>query len=197
MLRLRDIMTRDVLVLSPEASLREAVVTLAERRVTGAPVVVGTRVVGVLSTGDIIDFQADQPAVPIDRGAEPEPATDEYVPPEWEGENEPGGTFFTALWWDAASELQERFASPESPDDDQMAGHTVAEAVSRRVRALPPDAPVDAAAALMTRTGTHRVLVMEGRELLGIVTTMDVTRAVAEHRLESRRFVFGHARHHA
>jgi CBS domain-containing protein len=194
MLRIRDIMSRDVLVLSPETSVREAIVTLAERRVTGAPVVVGTRVVGVLSTSDIMEFQADEPALPSGRGAEPGPATDEYVPAEWEGENEPGGTFFTELWWDAGAELQERFAAAETAEWDPMAGHTVAEAMSRRVRALRPDATVDAAAALMARTGAHRVLVMDGHDLLGIVTTMDVTRAVAEHRLESRRYVFGHPR---
>lgn len=189
MLRLRDIMTRDVLTLAPETSLRDAVVTLTEQRVTGAPIVVGTRVVGVLSASDIMEFQADEPAAPTGRDREPDDEDDR--PAEWESENETGGTFFTELWWDTGAELAERFASPESRGWDQLAEHTVAEAMNRRVRSMRPDATVDAAAALMTSTGIHRVLVMEGGDLRGIVTTMDVTRAVAAHRLESRRFVFG------
>jgi CBS domain-containing protein len=191
MLRLRDIMTRDVLALAPETSLRDAVVMLAEQRVTGAPVVVGTRVVGVLSANDIMDFQADDPAVPTGRARRPDP-DDEEPTPAWE--DEPGSAFYTELWWDTGSELAERFALPESREWDRLAEHTVAEAMNRRVRSMRPDATVDAAAALMARTGLHRVLVMEGDELHGIVTTMDITRAVAEHRLESRRYVFSRSR---
>ena len=71
-----------------------------------------------------------------------------------------------------------------------LAEHTVAEAMSRGVRSLRPEASVQAAAALMINAGIHRVLVMEGDRLCGIASTMDVTRAVAEHRLEPRRFVF-------
>jgi CBS domain-containing protein len=189
MLRLRDIMTRDVLALAPETSLRDAVVALAEQRVSGAPVVVGTRVVGVLSVNDILDFQADDPAVPTGRAREADPE-DEQPARTWEDEDEPGSAFYTELWWDTGAELAERFAHPESREWDRLAEHTVAEAMNRRVRSMRPDATVDAAAALMARTGLHRVLVMEGDELCGIVTTMDVTRAVAERRLESRRYVF-------
>lgn len=193
MLRLRDIMTREVLTLTPETSLRDAVVMLAEQRVTGAPVVVGTRVVGVLSAGDIMDFQADEPATPAGREQGLDEEDDSGVP-EWEGENAPGGTFFTELWWDTGAEVTERIAAPESREWDQLAEHTVAEAMNRRVRSMRPDADVTAAAELMARAGVHRVLVMEGGELHGIVTTMDVTRAVADHRLETRRFVFGRPR---
>jgi CBS domain-containing protein len=42
----------------------------------------------------------------------------------------------------------------------------------------------------MKRAGIHRMFVMEGERLVGIVTTMDIARAVAEHKLYVRRFVF-------
>jgi len=50
-----DLMTRDVAVVHPETSLRDAVKIMAERRISGMPVVddEGT-VVGVMSEGDLV-----------------------------------------------------------------------------------------------------------------------------------------------
>ena len=59
------------------------------------------------------------------------------------------------------------------------------------VAALPPDAELPRAADYMQRHNVHRLLVMENGELRGIVTTTDVARAVAEHKLPDRRFTFG------
>jgi len=69
--------------------------------------------------------------------------------------------------------------------------HTVSEAMNRSVCSLPPDADVPRAAEYMQRNGIHRVLVMDGDRLLGIVTTSDIARAVADHQLSERRFIFG------
>jgi CBS domain-containing protein len=192
MLRLRDIMTREVMVVSPQATLREAVDALAEQHVSGAPVLVGDTVVGVITASDILDFQAGMGPVPRDRDDEAEDdELEKPQPPEWQLENEPAGTYFTELWAGAGAEVSERFASTETREWDVLAEHTVAEAMSRGVRSLRPEASVQAAAALMINAGIHRVLVMEGERLCGIVSTMDVTRAVADQRLEPRRFVFG------
>jgi predicted transcriptional regulator len=190
MLRLRDIMTREVLVLSPQATLREAVDALAQQHVSGAPVLEGDTVVGVITASDILDFQAGMAPQPRDRDEDPD--FDELEPePPSELENDPPGTYFTELWAGAGAEVAERFASTETREWDVLAEHTVAEAMSRGVRSLRPEASVQAAAALMINAGIHRVLVMEGDRLCGIVSTMDVTRAVADQRLEPRRFVFG------
>ena len=51
MLRLRDIMTTELLTFSPETSVRDAMESLAAKHVSGAPVVAGTKVVGVVSYG--------------------------------------------------------------------------------------------------------------------------------------------------
>jgi acetoin utilization protein AcuB len=59
----------------------------------------------------------------------------------------------------------------------------VAEVMTRYVQSLPPDCPVDKAAAFMHEANIHRVLVMKDDVLMGIVSTTDVAIAVADHRL--------------
>jgi CBS domain-containing protein len=51
-----EIMTRKVVTLSPDQTLREAAEVLAKHRISGAPVVdADARVIGVLSEADLID----------------------------------------------------------------------------------------------------------------------------------------------
>jgi CBS domain-containing protein len=51
-----------------------------------------------------------------------------------------------------------------------------------------------AAAEQMRSADVHRLLVMEEGRLLGIVTTMDIVRAVAENRFVRRTYVFDRGR---
>lgn len=54
-MRVSDLMSRDVVTVVPEASLKEAAALLAERKISGVPVVgVTGAVVGVLSEADIL-----------------------------------------------------------------------------------------------------------------------------------------------
>jgi predicted transcriptional regulator len=53
--------------------------------------------------------------------------------------------------------------------------------MSRAIRSLPPDTPVEEAAEFMREHGIHRVLVMEGDRLIGLVSTSDIANAVADH----------------
>lgn len=53
-MKVRELMTKDVVSVRPEASLREAAALLVEHRVSGLPVVRGNEVVGVLSEADIV-----------------------------------------------------------------------------------------------------------------------------------------------
>lgn len=68
---------------------------------------------------------------------------------------------------------------------------TVSELMTRELKSLSPNCTVEQAADFMRQNQIHRVLVMDGSRLLGIVTTTDVATAVAEHRLRTRTFVFG------
>ncbi len=64
MLKLRDIMTRDVLTVPPDLTIREAAEIFSTERLGGAPVVAHGRIVGMLSASDLLDFIASLPAEP-------------------------------------------------------------------------------------------------------------------------------------
>ena len=54
-LKVRDVMTSDVVSLPPTASLREAQIIMRDRGITGVPIVQNERLVGIVSIGDIIE----------------------------------------------------------------------------------------------------------------------------------------------
>jgi CBS domain-containing protein len=136
------------------------------------------KVVGVVSLDDIVSFQANLAPVPTD-GAE-EIGWDEEPPAgAGEGEDAPGA-YFEDLWADAGASVVERIEAIRGPEWDLLAEHTVAEAMSRRLRAIGPEQTIQTAARQMGERDIHRLLVMENARLVGIVTTSDVTRAVAE-----------------
>jgi len=56
----RDLMTRDVIVATPEDDLMSVAHTMTERRIRHLPVVVGGRLVGIVSIGDVVKAQRDQ-----------------------------------------------------------------------------------------------------------------------------------------
>jgi CBS domain-containing protein len=149
MLRLRDIMTRDVVSAAPDMTIRDAMELLSERHVSGAPVVDGGKVVGIFSATDLLELLAEL------------------------NDTTPSLTF-------------RRRRGRTAPLEDV----TIDEVMTRKVHSLPPDCSVDEAAALMGAKQIHRVLVMQGDVMLGIVTTSDVAKAVAEHKIMNRTYVF-------
>jgi CBS domain-containing protein len=193
MLRIRDIMTHDVVTVSPELSLREAMDLFTTRHVSGAPVASGTRVLGVVSLTDLAGFAAALPGVPSARPQEIDVMEAEGSEEEarmWNEGDAPPATFFVEDWTDAGAEVVERFAETEGPEWNVLEEHTVSEAMTRTICSLAPDTAVDHAADTMRRAGIHRVLVMQNGELLGIVTTTDIAKAVADHRVSTRTYVF-------
>jgi CBS domain-containing protein len=173
----RDLMTSSMLTLSPEMTLRDAIDALVARHVTGAPVVSDERVLGTLSANDVLAFVATIPGVPTER--QPDALYDDAGDDERGDAEGPPGAFFTDLWDDAGAEVSERLDAVEGPEWDVLDEHTVAEAMSTAVVLLPPTTSLRGAAVEMLRTGAHRVLVGSHDRLLGILTTMDITRAVA------------------
>lgn len=149
MLRLRDIMTTDVVAFSPETSLLEAIEVLAERHISGAPVISGKRIVGVISGTDILEFAASSPTLMAEYG--------------------------------------------DSGQDDRsaLASHQVSEAMSGGpVATLALSATVLEAAELMRTAEIHRVFVTDDDALVGVVSSLDLTRALADRKVVNRTFVF-------
>ena len=178
---MRDVMTRDVVTMDVESTLREAVELLATRHVSGVPVTAGGRLVGVLSASDVIAFQGDQPGVPTER---PALELEEWnEPADWVEGEEPPAAFFSELWSDVGADVLERFAEVAGPEWDQLQEHTVGEAMSPSLCRIAATATVYAAAEQMVRASVHRLLVMDGAKLAGILSSMDVVRAVALRRL--------------
>lgn len=79
-----------------------------------------------------------------------------------------------------------RFAHPpiwlEDADSMRRAlyEHTVAEIMTREVVTIAPDAPVEEAARLLHTRSFGCLPVVEGEELVGIITESDILRAIAE-----------------
>ncbi|HET7564599.1 MAG TPA: CBS domain-containing protein [Gemmatimonadaceae bacterium] len=193
MLRLRDIMTHDVITVSPEFTVRETMELLAKHHVSGAPVVSGTKVVGVISAADLLSFAATLPGVPTERPERSDGDELECVLEEDESA-EPTGMYFTELWSDAGAEVNERFDDVSGPEWNALEEHTVSEVMTRQVLSLPSGTEVPQAAEYMRRAGVHRLLVIDDGRLSGIVSAMDITKAVADRRLVNRTFVFNRDR---
>lgn len=196
MLRIRDIMTTDLITLDPNHTIREAMDVFAAKRISGAPVVAGDEVVGVISAMDLVQFAASLPGVPTERELRSD-LLEDLSDDEAEGmvlsdrSDDPSGVFFTELWDDAGVPVVERMAGPMAAEWNSLEEHTVSEAMTHApVHALTPDTLVTAAAEYMQRAQIHRVLVMTGRTLIGVVTTSDVTQAVAEGKLTTHTYVF-------
>jgi CBS domain-containing protein len=189
MLRLQDIMTRDVVGLDPEMTLRNALEILAARHISGAPVLEGGRVVGIFSATDVIEFLATTPGVPdvSDRDQDGEPRGLEE--PD-DSDADAGAAYFIDFWSNAGADVAERFRDTGTAAWDLLAEHTVGEAMSRSVVALAPGVDARNAADAMQRTHAHRVIVIDDGRLVGIVSALDIARAVAQRKLDSPRYVF-------
>lgn len=184
-MRVAELMTRDVITVDPETTLREVASLLASEHIGGVPVVSGQEILGVVSAVDLLEFDADAPGSPTER-AEVEARVGETPEDlEWEVEEgtEPAATYFTELWADAGADLVERFEQIDSPEWNVLDEHVVSEVMTRSVFAVSPDTPVREAAGRMLEADVHRALVVEDGRLAGMLTSLDILRAVAEHGL--------------
>lgn len=180
---LRDIMTTEVLSLSPDATLREAAELLDAQHIGGVPVLAGGRVVGVVSVSDIIAHEADDPDAFDGGDAERRPVGLEELEEEMASGPDSVTDYFAELWQDGVRPDGWR-TTLLAIHDEELRGTRVAEIMSRDVIALGPDATVEEAARLMLERDIHRVVVLEDGELAGLVTTTDLVRAVAQHGLD-------------
>lgn len=193
MLRLSDIMTRDVVTFDPQMTLREAMEILSARHLSGAPIVSGTKVVGVLSVGDLLAFAAAPAPEAAERSPEPEPADEWTESDEWDDDDEESqsASFFTDMWDDHTEAADDVMDSRGDTSSDVLSNHLVEEAMTKKIRWLSPNAEVASAADMMRQFGVHRILVVSRGRLVGLVSAMDIAKAVADRRLINTTYASG------
>lgn len=176
-MQIRDVMTRDVLTVTPEMTLREAADLFAHRHISGAPVLAGHMVVGVVSATDLLEFIAAEDAARPPRDDRPDAESREWTAAERGDESDSVGF----LEWEPEHirDDPDPFAMDDTLPFDPLGGHTVSEVMTREICSMPPHALLTDAAQYMWKAGVHRLLVLESGHLAGIVSTSDVARAVA------------------
>jgi CBS domain-containing protein len=180
MMKLRDLMTRDVLTLQPDDTLRDAIELFSSSHITGAPVVENGTVVGVVSALDVMDVAADAAGA---AGLE--------LPGTWstdDSDEDADAGAEVASYFTHAAPVDETGALAElgrvsEHHGDALDEMTVADAMTRHIAELPPEAGLQEAARFMLERGIHRVLVVEDGRLEGLVTTTDFMRMIAEDRI--------------
>ena len=176
MLRLKDLMQRDVVAVSPDLTLGELLEVLTEQQVSGAPVVANGRVVGVVSTTDIFDLQEERHDL-TDAG----PTGDLDMAGR---RRSPGTEFFSDAWDSADSQVLEWMRAAGARSRNLLEEYTVADVMTREVVSQPSSTTIKKAAHYMLDAGIHRILIIDDGKLQGIVTTTDIVRAVADGRLK-------------
>lgn len=147
-----DLMQRDVITLSLTTGMAEALALFEENHISGAPVLDEHtgRVIGVFSVADLV------------RG---DRIREERRP----------------LRWFRRDRVSESLEWVEGIQADDLANATsIAECMTKAVISIGPKASIQAVARTFVDEGVHRVLVVEGQRLLGIVTTTDLARAVSK-----------------
>src|SRR5689334_15121513 len=145
----RDVMQPHVLSVPPDMSLAELEDFLLAHRIGGAPVVDDGALVGVVSRSDVVGSLSLERAL--------------------------------------AGVIVDGLTSPEEGDPpvglppslkDQLAAHTVRDAMATDPIAVALDTPIAEVARILHVRHIHRVLVTEGRALRGVISTLDLVRLI-------------------
>jgi CIC family chloride channel protein len=129
-MRVRELMQKDVKTVNREASVNDAIVALTDSHISALPVVDGIgRMVGVISSTDIL-----------------------------------------------ASEAEARDAVEREALFEQM---MVRDIMTPRPLTVSPEADVKEAAQQMLYADIHRLFVTSGDQVIGVISTTDIVRAVA------------------
>ncbi len=153
-----DVMESDVRTVTPRMRIAELERVLLRTRIGGAPVLDSGRVVGIVSRSDLVRKLVLERNLAEELAEIYDPQDlDEMVTPE---ETQRIEDAIAARWQEARVE----------------------DVMIRDFVAVGPREPVEKLAQRMLDRGIHRVLVTEADRLLGIVSSLDLVRLVAEGR---------------
>jgi CBS domain-containing protein len=161
MLKIREVMSKPVITVTPEILVKEAAMLLAEKNISGVPVVEAGKIVGVFSEADILrsikttkkDLRLVFPSVSSLGIAFQEEVTQR--------------------------EILEAY--------DEIGHRPVKEVMSKEVVTIEPDTPLNEAIVKMVRSRINRLPVVDKNELVGIVTRGDVIRGLAKEESANNR----------
>jgi CBS domain-containing protein len=153
MLKVKEVMTKSVLTVSPETTVKDAAAILAEKGISGLPVVDGGRVVGIFSEGDVLrslkttkkDLRLIYPSV-------------------------------SSLGIAFQEEVTQREILEAYEEIGMM---PVREVMSKTVVTVSPEITVNEAVVKMVQKGINRLPVVDKNALVGIITRADVIRGLA------------------
>lgn len=155
-MKVRDVMSKDPVVLKPTATLREAAITLADESVGGCPVVDDqNRMIGMLSEVDILEALKTQ-----------HKELRMLMPPEITF-----GISFVEI-------IKEREALAAFKEVESK---IVQDIMTRDVYAVAANDNVERAIQMMVQHKVHRIPVVEGGKLIGILTRGDILRGFFRH----------------
>ncbi len=161
-----DVMQTEVRSVAPKVPVVDLEKLLIGERLGGVPVVEDERLVGIVSRSDIVRHLSHSHA---------------------------SQSIDTEYWWELGGATGATRATGGEPSagrrlvDQALADLTVADLMVTDVLSVAPDAPVSEVARLMDSRHVHRLLVVEGDALRGLVTSLDLARLLADGRAVARR----------
>ncbi|HPZ09187.1 MAG TPA: CBS domain-containing protein [Candidatus Eremiobacteraeota bacterium] len=133
-MKAKDVMTKKVITVSSELSIRKLILLLLTERISGVPVVdAAGEVIGIISERDILKA--------VDRLIKVKVSLDE--------------------------------------ERQQGASNWVDGIMTKEVIFVSEDDPIEDVCKLMSEKKIHRVPVMKGKKIVGIITSMDILKTVA------------------
>lgn len=146
-----DVMQRDLVTVYASDPIDEVERILADAKVSGVPVLDDNEeVIGILSMADLVNRYAEDQDLPNDEDF-PDDADDD------------------------ADESTEVMAFTRADADEVCAGDLMTADIAH----VPPTASLREASRLMVQRGIHRLLVVESGRAIGILSTLDILRALA------------------
>jgi CBS domain-containing protein len=150
----KDVMNTPVLTVRVDLTVRELAAFLVENQISGAPVIDHDgRLVGVVSVTDVAQGDAERPDLADDRSG--------LAVRGWEGRMN-----------------AEDIRALHIESDDLL----VRDIMTPTVYTVPEETPVVRIARTMVAGRIHRVLVTRGGRVVGIVTSLDLVRLLADER---------------
>ncbi len=149
-LQAKDLMSCSLFTVSPEMSLIEMDRALSELKISGAPVVKDGRLVGIVSSTDI--GQAFSSNLKTNIGE-------------------------SSYYWHSNGTLTSLLVGADEDDSvlaEKIRRCTVGDIMTADVISVTPETEISEVAALMVKYKIHRVLVVEEKRPVGIITSLDM-----------------------